>query len=74
MQYLVYMAAHGSMCLMGLLLNLVWFNSCFMHTLYVLVVLGAAMWNGANYYFHVFAPKYTKVLPFVSLRLTDQAG
>ena len=60
-QYAAYLAVHGACCFAGTLLNALWFNSCILHTAYVLAVLGVSMWNGASYTFHVFAQRYMQV-------------
>mmetsp|Transcript_32193 Transcript_32193/g.96120 ORF Transcript_32193/g.96120 Transcript_32193/m.96120 type:complete len:283 (-) Transcript_32193:263-1111(-) len=57
-RYAMYMASHGAMCLLGMLLNNLTFHSCILHSIYVLSVLFVSVWNGANYYILVFAKRY----------------
>ncbi|KAG1659601.1 hypothetical protein FOA52_013947 [Chlamydomonas sp. UWO 241] len=67
-QYALYLGAHGSLCLLGCLLNNITFHSCLLHTLYVLAVLGVSVWNGAGYYIHVFPKKYAQALEEVAAK------
>mmetsp|Transcript_35673 Transcript_35673/g.79341 ORF Transcript_35673/g.79341 Transcript_35673/m.79341 type:complete len:381 (+) Transcript_35673:115-1257(+) len=57
-QYAAYLGVHGTSCLVGMQLNWLCFHSFPLHTAYVLTVLLVSMWNGANYYMHIFAARY----------------
>lgn len=62
-KYLVYLVFHGACCLTGFILNNIWWNSCLLHTAFVLICLCSSLWSGATFEIEVFAKRYYQNLP-----------
>ena len=55
MQPLVYMLFHALLSAASMCTAVLWFNSFWAHTLFVAAMLLGAAYNGATYYFNIFA-------------------
>jgi hypothetical protein len=58
LQCAAYLGMHGTCCLIGCLLNNLWWHSRAAHSLLMMCVMMVSLYNGASYYFDVFAIKY----------------
>lgn len=60
---LAYMTMHFVACTSTYIFAYLSWHSFWFHTVYLLVILEAAIWNGATYYFEVFADRYAASHP-----------
>eukprot|EP01025_Chloroclados_australasicus_P042845 TRINITY_DN4557_c0_g1_i11.p1 TRINITY_DN4557_c0_g1~~TRINITY_DN4557_c0_g1_i11.p1 ORF type:complete len:400 (+),score=20.55 TRINITY_DN4557_c0_g1_i11:114-1202(+) len=58
LQPIVYLGIHGLLCWVSFLLTYVFYHSYWAHTIFLVLLSLSATWNGANYYFEVFAHRY----------------
>lgn len=58
----VYMIAHGVLSIVAFAGSLWLWNSFWLHTLYLLVLISISVWNGSTYYFRVFTKKQMKAI------------
>ncbi|GMH35966.1 hypothetical protein BSKO_03834 [Bryopsis sp. KO-2023] len=61
-QPLVYMSTHALLVCVTMILGVIWWKSFELHTLFMTTVILISVWNGANYYFEVFAKRYFAAL------------
>lgn len=66
-QPFIYLGCHAVAATIALLPTKLFFDHYWLHTAALLAMLGLAIWNGASYYFIVFAKKYMA-------RLEEQTG
>eukprot|EP01038_Epipyxis_sp_PR26KG_P011439 gene11439-15326_t len=59
----MYMIMHFICCSSSYILGVLSWHSFYFHTIYLLMLLCLAIWNGGSYYFQVFADKYAKLHP-----------
>ncbi|KAK9844314.1 hypothetical protein WJX74_000680 [Apatococcus lobatus] len=57
-QPLLYMLMHLILCQAATATAYIWWHSYWAHTAFLVGCIGVSAWNGANYYFHVFAKRY----------------
>ena len=57
-QPLAYMALHVTLTGATFAVCKIWWNYYHAHTIFLLVILTISAWNGASYYFEVFAHRY----------------
>lgn len=62
MQPLAYMALHVTLTGMTFAVCKVWWNFYMAHTIFLLAILCISAWNGASYYFEVFAHRYVQTV------------
>ncbi|KAK9805607.1 hypothetical protein WJX72_007502 [[Myrmecia] bisecta] len=62
LQPVVYMVLHITYTALTFALCKVWWNSYWAHTTFLLIILMWSAWNGASYYFEVFAHRYVAAL------------
>ncbi|KAK9814724.1 hypothetical protein WJX72_010536 [[Myrmecia] bisecta] len=58
LQPAVYMGMHLLLCWAAVLTTLIWWRSYWAHTIFLILCAAASAWNGATYYFDVFAHRY----------------
>ncbi len=56
-QPLVYMGFHAGMAFAAVCTAVIWFHSYWAHTIFLAAVLAMAAYNGATYYFKIFASR-----------------
>lgn len=61
-QPLAYMALHVTLTGMTFAVCKVWWNFYMAHTIFLLAILCISAWNGASYYFEVFAHRYVQTV------------
>lgn len=59
-QPIVFLGIHLSFCLVCLVLGVFCWNSYWVHTILISGLSCVSVWNGANFYFEVFANKYVQ--------------
>ena len=57
-QPLLYMFMHLVLCQAATATAYIWWHSYWAHTAFLVACIGVSAWNGATYYFHVFAKRY----------------
>ena len=62
LQPLMYMSGHAFWTWVSLLVTPLWWHSCIAHTAFLVLCLLMSFYNGASYYFEVFATRYMKEL------------
>lgn len=58
LQPLMYMAGHAFWTFVSLLVTPIWWHSRVAHTAFVFLCLLVSFYNGASFYFEVFATRY----------------
>lgn len=58
LQPIVYLSCHGLGALLSLLPTKIWWDSMWAHTGVLAFCIGIGIWNGASFYFKVFAKRY----------------
>lgn len=58
----MYMSGHAFWTWISLLLTPIWWHSKLLHSAFVVLCLLVSFYNGASYYFSVFATRYIKQL------------
>lgn len=53
-----YMSIHFIMCTLSYILSYFAWHSYWFHTIFLILIMEVALWNGATYYFEVFADRY----------------
>lgn len=62
LQPLAYMALHVTLTGMTFAVCKIWWNSYMAHSVFLLAILCISAWNGASYYFEVFAHRYVQTV------------
>lgn len=62
LQPLAYMALHVTLTGATFAVCKVWWNYYHAHTVFLLAILCVSAWNGASYYFEVFAHRYVETV------------
>eukprot|EP01023_Acetabularia_acetabulum_P039420 TRINITY_DN3793_c0_g2_i1.p2 TRINITY_DN3793_c0_g2~~TRINITY_DN3793_c0_g2_i1.p2 ORF type:complete len:232 (+),score=22.76 TRINITY_DN3793_c0_g2_i1:523-1218(+) len=57
-QPIIYLGVHALLCWIAFLLTYVFYHNYWAHTIFLILLSLDATWNGANYYFEVFAHRY----------------
>jgi len=70
----VYMSIHFTVCTLSYILAYFSWHSFWFHSLYLVLVLEVAIWNGSTYYFEVFADKYAMSHPKMSKKPQQNYG
>lgn len=58
-----YMSIHFILCTLSYIFAYLSWHSFWFHTLYLIAIVEIALWNGATYYFEVFADRYAASHP-----------
>ncbi|DBA97222.1 TPA: hypothetical protein ACH3X1_014972 [Trebouxia sp. C0004] len=62
LQPVVYMGIHVVLCWLATMTAMIWWHSKTAHTLFLIFCASVSAWNGATYYFDIFARKYIQSL------------
>lgn len=60
LQPIAYLSLHAILCWAAMLLTYIWWHSYACHITILLAMLLWSTWNGANFYFEVFAHRYVR--------------
>ena len=74
MQPLVYMSLHIFLTMATFAVSKIWWSSYGAHTAFLLSCLVVSAWNGASYYFDVFAHRYVAGLDTLLQAWPSQPG
>lgn len=74
LQPLAYMGLHISLTAATFAVCKIWWMSCRAHTAFLLCVLCISAWNGASFYFEVFAHRYVAALGLPRKPLSKQTS
>jgi hypothetical protein len=66
------MCTHGILCYLAFFLGPLLWRSFVLHTVYLLLLVLSAVYNGATFYFRVFSKRYYKTLLELELKREEE--